>query len=152
MRTKKWRCLVLLSIMSVLLVGYASAGDLEYALSVAAMERSTNEVKELIHKGADPNSANGSGVTILMEVCGEGFLDMAQVLIDNGAKIGLKDKRGRDALMEATSKGRLPVAKFLVEKGADVKAKCAAGVTSLALAELGGHKDVVEFLKSQGAE
>ena len=77
--------------------GRGSAGEPEYALSVAAMERNLDKIKELLKKGADPNSVNGRGTTVLLEVAGEGFLDVVKLLLDNGAKVDTQNKSGMNS-------------------------------------------------------
>ena len=128
------------------------AGELEYALSVAAMEENLDKVKELLQKGADPNFQNCRGNTVLIEAVRTGHAAVAKLLLDHGVKTNLQDKRGMSALMEAAAKGNLELVKILLDKGADLNLRSATGTTALAFAITGGHAQVADLLKSKGAK
>lgn len=152
MRHRMWKRLTPLLVLTTVFAVTAYSGELEYGLSVAAMEGDVNKVADLLKKGADPNFTNGRGVTVLLEVAGAGLNQVVQVLLENGAKINFQDKRGMTPLMEAASKGRLETVKILLDKGADVNLKSTTGATALAFAQLRGNAQVVELLKAKGAQ
>ena len=55
----------------------------EYSLTVAAMEGEAGKVKELIGKGADVNTKDGKGNTVLIEAAREGHLDVVKMLVES---------------------------------------------------------------------
>jgi ankyrin repeat protein len=54
-----------------------------------------------IFTGPNPkvNTKNTKGKTPLIKACEQGHIEVAQLLIDNGAKINIKDNNGNTALM-----------------------------------------------------
>ena len=79
----------------------------------------------------------------------DGYMDMAQLLLDNGADINAKCG-GYNALMSFVR--NLDIVKWLVSKGADVNVKDDDGKTLLTIAIESGYYDVAEFLIDNGAK
>jgi len=63
-------------------------------LWLASMRGQPDNVRKFIRVGADPNYVRG-GWSILMRVAREGRPDIAEILIENGAKINFRGKDGR---------------------------------------------------------
>ena len=79
---------------------------------------SAMELKALIDKGLDPNSATKSGgTTLLMAV--QPDLDKTKLLIARGAKVNGRSKTRYSALMVAAQyPGSAPAMQFLLDHGA----------------------------------
>ena len=72
-----------------------------------------------------------------------GHSEVAELLLENRAKVNLTDKNGFSALMFASQKGHYRAVQLLVENGANVDLKNNDGNSALVLA---GHFEVVELL------
>ncbi len=79
-------------------------------------------------------------------------IEIAKLLIENGADINETDNTGITTLMEASSNGQLEIVKLLIEKGADVNKVNAYGETALAVASYYGHLEIVRLLIEKGAD
>ena len=67
----------------------------------------------------------------LHEMAHHGKLDIAKILLDNGANINEEDIQGFTALHVAAESNQVEIAEFLIEKSADVNAKSADQFTPL---------------------
>jgi hypothetical protein len=88
-------------------------------LSDAAQEGRTATVDELLRAGADPNSANDSGGTVLMTAIAFQHPDVVRRLLKAGARVNVRDDRGMTALMVAAKYRSPEIAQALLEAGAD---------------------------------
>ncbi|XP_057651479.1 protein phosphatase 1 regulatory subunit 12A isoform X2 [Diorhabda carinulata] len=93
------------------------------------------EVLELLHKGADINTANVDGLTALHQACIDDNLDMVEFLVENGADVNRGDNEGWTPLHATASCGFLSIAKYLIEKGAHVAAVNNDGQLAIDIAE-----------------
>jgi serine/threonine-protein phosphatase 6 regulatory ankyrin repeat subunit B len=116
-------------------------------------------VKFLLDSGAKVNAKTFNGWTPL------GFawtIDMAALLIANGADVRIADERGQTALHWAVNRdnhrGDKALIELLLKHGADVNARAAstsgswAGWTPLHVACRNGYPDIVELLLTHGAD
>ena len=76
----------------------------------------------------------------------EGHVDVARILVEQGADVTAQDKDGSTPLHRASERGHLDLARFLVEHGANAAAKNKYGWTPLDRASERGHLDVKQFL------
>ena len=110
----------------------------------------------LIEKGADPNAIVlhcNTKKTVLQDAISSGYDDIACLLIEKGADIGVKNEQvGYSTLMEATSRGRLQIVRLLLKKGADVNEKTARGTTALGIVLGSGHDAIARLLLEHGAK
>jgi ankyrin repeat protein len=88
----------------------------------------------------------------LQMAASEGKLEIAQLLLTEGADPNEKDKHGRTALMAAAINGRRAVAEFLLKKGADANARDLDMATPLMDAAWGGDPQTVKLLLQKGSE
>jgi ankyrin repeat protein len=108
--------------------------QLDEELLSAASEGNTLKVRELLHKGADPNAANteGNTLTVLMLAANGGFAPMVKVLVEAGANVNVTASVAAGAarvneditpLMQAVASGDEESVRILLDQGADVNAK-----------------------------
>ena len=109
--------------------------------------------KELISKGADVNAENRYGWTPLHYALVYRHSDLAQLLIEKGAKYDekYKTKGGFTYLMAFSSCGLIDYCKELISKGADVNASY-YGKTPLHYASENGHLELAKLLIEKGAD
>jgi uncharacterized protein len=117
----------------------------------ASMRGQTENVRSFIRAGADPNYVRG-GWSILMRVAREGRPEIAEILIENGAKVNFKGKNGASALTIAAEHGNVGVARVLLAKGGDVNIRNDHGNTALMYGAEYGHPEIVRLLLVAGAD
>ena len=78
-------------------------------LHIAAYEGDAERVKELLKKGADPNTKDIDGRTPLHIAASWGHDDVVKLLLVRGADPTVKDKDGRTPLDLARAEGRRKV-------------------------------------------
>ncbi|KAL8830331.1 MAG: hypothetical protein Q9191_001491 [Dirinaria sp. TL-2023a] len=126
----------------------ASLGDVEAANSLIAMdasaniahhgyttlwsaaeEESSNQLTEdltivetLLKQGANANSvSSGTAEKLLLcRAAGYGNIELARLLVNNGADVRLAAEDGPTAMYEAVRNGEEEVTRYLLQKGADV--------------------------------
>ena len=114
-------------------------------------------MKRMLAAGADVNSRDTDGSTLLMLAANEGDLPMVKVLIEGGADVNACDERGWAALAKAVynaemKRGFAEVVKALIAAGANIEATIGYGVRPLMMAAGYGETEVVEVLLSAGAD
>ena len=121
------------------------AGKKDGELFEAVASGNYNEVKKWIRKGADVNarldsyphshyfflSADGDGATPLHLAITFDKLDIAELLINNGADVNAKNSDGATPVHLAITSDKGDIAELLINKGADVNAKSIYGDTPL---------------------
>jgi hypothetical protein len=81
-----------------------------------------------------------------------GHVDVAKLLIQNGAGVNAVDKDNWTSLHVTTWYGHVDVAKLLIQKGAEVNAVNGDNATSLHMTAPFGHVDVAKLLIQNGAD
>ena len=135
----------------VLAVGAAPPRD---GLLDAARRGDTDAVRALLQAGADPNLAQGDGLTALHLAAREGHLEIVDALIGAGAETAAVTRIGDyTPLHLAGGAGQAGVVGALLGAGADPGAvTTTSGVTSLHLAaEARGGEEAVRLLIEHGA-
>jgi ankyrin repeat protein len=108
------------------------------------------KVKAAINKGADVNSRDANGGTLLMQAALYASAADLEFLLAHGADVNAANKAGHTALMRAMPD--LAKIKVLVEHGADVNA-AAGGATPLLIASgLPSAAEVVRYLIQKGSD
>ena len=79
-------------------------------------------IELLLDAGADANSANSIGTTVLMEAAASGSVAAVKTLLDRGADANAKALRDQTALMFAAARNRADVVRLLGPRGADLNA------------------------------
>jgi N-acyl-D-amino-acid deacylase len=115
---------------------------------------SPSELRAMLDKKFDPNSATKGGTTALMMAMPD--LEKAKLLLDHGADINARSKTRYSAVLVAAQyPGSTPVLKFLLERGAELRTAQGAGrplgnATALILAVMSGNADAVPLLLAKG--
>jgi ankyrin repeat protein len=144
------------------------------ALMLAAENNQSEIVNLLLKKNADPNLQDQTGWSALMKAvyqgnarCVEalaarsrqevnrgllvaaltGHLDIAKILLDNGAEVDTRADDGRTPLMLAASKGDNDLVALLLKAGADPTLTDQSGAAAGSLARAKGHKEVADRLQ-----
>jgi len=102
------------------------------------------EVKNLISRGTDIDTANVDGLTALHQACIDDNLDMVEFLVAHGADVNRGDNEGWTPLHATASCGFLSIAKFLLEAGADVAAVNNDGELAIDISESDEMEDLLQ--------
>jgi ankyrin repeat protein len=141
---------VALAALAIVLLTGARAPD-DRALLDAARRGDIAAVKSLIKQGADPNAAQGDGLTALHLAAQQGNLEIAKALLGAKANVASKTRIGGYTPLHLAAQGaHLQVVKALLDAGADPAAvTTTSGVTPLHLAAqaLNGEPTVRELVR-----
>ncbi|XP_064333405.1 protein phosphatase 1 regulatory subunit 12B isoform X2 [Camelus dromedarius] len=113
----------------------------------------TDEVRRLLTRGADVDTANVDGLTALHQACIDENLDMVKFLVENGASVNQQDNEGWTPLHAAASCGYLNIAEYFINHGASVGIVNSEGEVPSDLAEEPAVKDLLlEHVRKQGVD
>ncbi|XP_068841740.1 protein phosphatase 1 regulatory subunit 12B isoform X2 [Capricornis sumatraensis] len=113
----------------------------------------TDEVRRLLARGADVDTANVDGLTALHQACIDENLDVVKFLVENGASVNQQDNEGWTPLHAAASCGYLNIAEYFINHGACVGIVNNEGEVPSDLAEEPAMKDLLlEQVKKQGLD
>jgi hypothetical protein len=113
----------------------------------AAASRDGATVRRLVEEGADPNTAQGWGQTLLHYAAGEGDKETAELLLRKGADVNARNQAGETPLHVAARRNQAEMIRFLASKGAEVGATNRGGSTALDCAREGGHQEAAGALE-----
>ena len=85
-------------------------------------------------------------VTLLMFAASEGYNDVAQLLIEHGAKVNIADHYGTTALIVASTAGNHDVVELLLNHNANPDVRDQSGSAPLVNAIYFGHTETVKRL------
>ncbi|MFH1114746.1 MAG: ankyrin repeat domain-containing protein [Pseudomonadota bacterium] len=136
-----------------------------YALLNAARSGNVSLARQLLDKGADPDSATSRNWTALMEAASQGRSGVVKALLDHGARVNLRTKGfpfvisglgsvipyGATALMAACAAGDSETVRLLLSAGARVNMERADKWTALLAASGSGQTEIVRMLIAKGA-
>ena len=115
---------------------------------------SVSELRELLDKKLDPNSATKGGTTALMMAMPD--LEKAKLLVEHGADVNGRSKSRYSALLVAAQYPHSTATlRFLLDKGAELRTPKGSGAplfnaTALTLAVMSGNADAVPLLQAKG--
>ena len=120
----------------------------------AAARGDVETVRSLVKQGADVNAAQGDGMTALHWAAEEGILELAEVLIQAGARVDALTRLGSYTPLHLASQwGHDAVVKALLAAGADANAPTTTGaVRPLHFAAESGSVEAVQALVDGGAD
>jgi ankyrin repeat protein len=138
--------------LTTLLSGAALPDD--RALLDATRRGDVVAVRSLLREGADPNMAQGDGLTVLHVAAQEGNLEIAELLLDAGAKVEAKTRIGGYTPLHLAGGGaHTAVVSALLAAGANTRGvTTTTGVTPLHLAAKAMNgEDAVRAMLKRGA-
>ena len=113
----------------------------------AALDGNTEEVKELINRGADINQRDDNGRTALMFAAINTHYETMKVLLESGADVNAVSKIGGTALMGAALAGDLRMVQALLDRGADLNARLhETNESAMTLAAKHGYDEIARLL------
>jgi ankyrin repeat protein len=83
-----------------------------------------------------------------MGVCFKGVVELAELLIDEGADVNITNGMGASALIFAAMFNRKEMVELLLENEADKTIQDAKGVTALGHAEMKKASEIVKLLQA----
>jgi len=143
---------LLLMIISILVLGNATASSTDFALHQAVLDDDKQLVIKLISKGAAIDVIGsrkyGYGSALHLAVR-EGRLKIAKLLLDRGAQVDVLDPDDFTPLHNAAWNGNLEMTELLLDSGADINASTYDGDTPLSLAQNNDQAQVAEFIQAK---
>ena len=107
-------------------------------------------IDQLLNRGADPNTADAKGNTLLMIAAREGHKDVVWTLVRRKANPNRRNQHGDTALMMASLRGDREIGRMLIEfGGAEVKH---SGWAPIHYAAFHDKPDMIRYLISKGAD
>ncbi|CAH1799232.1 unnamed protein product [Owenia fusiformis] len=113
----------------------------------------TDEVKALLSRGADINTANVDGLTALHQACIDDNIAIVEFLVENGADINVCDNEGWTPLHATASCGFLDIAEYLIKGGCDLANVNSDGDLALDIADTQAMEECLEReMEKQGID
>ncbi|XP_030611825.1 protein phosphatase 1 regulatory subunit 16A [Archocentrus centrarchus] len=81
------------------------------------------DIRALVQSGADLNAQDDNGATLLHIVSANGYMSVAELLLENKAQVDVKDSDGWTPLHAASCWGQIQMVELLVAHGANLNAK-----------------------------
>lgn len=139
----KNRSILLLILLLSISLNSAFCDLLDEELFEAAGDGDIAKFKTLIERGADVQSQNAVGQTVLMIAAQNGHPGLARFLILKGVPVNALDLEGNSALIYAARAGHKEMVELLIGYGADVHEK---GGGAYFAARDGGHRTVAYLI------
>ncbi len=132
----------------------AAAGPPEAPVADAAMRGDAAAVRALLEQGADPNEAQGDGMTALHWAAERGDAQLASALLAAGARPDAVTRLGAYTPLHLAARGaHTEVVRALLEHGATPSAPTSTGAaTPLHFAALAASPDAARALLEHGAD
>ena len=156
---RKWRRLTLFPLYLILT---GAILNYSYALWEAVEANNLTEVKQLVQKGADVNSTDEFGFSLLVNALAEQELPIVDALIENGAEVFHNANRCKGQvsddneslngrLLRAITENDVTMVKTLLTEGAEVNACDDVGFSMLVNALALTDNPMINFLVANGA-
>jgi ankyrin repeat protein len=130
-----------------------STNDRDAVLFAAAQAGDFAKVSAALAAGANVNAANPHGVTPLLEASGQGHLELARYLIDQGAEIDYTGMIEGSPLMLVAYMGQIEFLRLFLAAGANANlAMPAGGETALHMAAVANRVAAAKVLLDAGAD
>ncbi|HTK03734.1 MAG TPA: ankyrin repeat domain-containing protein [Alphaproteobacteria bacterium] len=120
----------------------------------AILREDIDDLIMLLKKGADVNSRDKLGRTLLINSVIEHNLQMVTLLLEKGADVNAKDKNGFTALHFAAQEYLPDIAKLLINSSSEIDSQNVYGNTPLftAVSWSRGRGDLIKLLLLHGAD
>ena len=119
----------------------------------AVSEGETIAVEQFLKAGFSSDSCDKNGVFLLNIAVRKGHINIASLLIDNGANINrVSGDRGNTPIMDAAAEGHIEILAKLINFGAELNLKSKSGQTALVLAVGSKDEDAALILIECGAD
>jgi ankyrin repeat protein len=132
----------------------ALAAMLMFAACHAAFAADPGRCRDLVRR-YETNKAQLSAIEIsstLFAAADRNCVDLATLLLDEGASVDARDRLGARPLSHAARSGHLEMVDLLLARGAPIDARNLAGATALYVAAERGQTAVVQRLIDKGAD
>lgn len=126
-----------------------AAADIHEDLIWAVEDNNTADLTKLLAKGADPNTYDKRGNTLLMIAVQNKNSQLIHLLLEAGANPNLRNHYGETAIMLASYHGEAGMTKQFYLKGAEINH---TGWNPLIYAATKGHTEIIEMLLGVGAK
>ncbi len=126
-------------------------GYLGNELLAAAAGGDGEEVRMLLHMGADVNARGSTAHTPLHVAAFRDHSEVVNILLDHGADVDAVEENGNTPLFLAAWLGHTDVIRVLLDRGADVHIQGHDGLTALHAAAMQGQTGAAELLLEGGA-
>lgn len=128
-------------------------GNLNYstALFDAIDDGRSDLIEDFLENGADPNSVNDEGKTVIIQAILQMDYDSLEMLLEYGADPNKPDTRGNSPLSVAVKESDSDAVKILLDYGADPNATDENGKSAIRLARENDLDDAVDMLIDSGA-
>ncbi|BDA49938.1 probable potassium channel AKT2 [Coccomyxa sp. Obi] len=117
----------------------------------AASQGDVAKIRQMLHQGFAPDSADYDGRTALMLASVKGHADVAVALISAGADVAIKDNLNRNGLMEACIHGHTAIIELLRRQGATLGQEPVAMASHLCTCVFEGDLPLLRRLIAAGA-
>jgi hypothetical protein len=145
------RALLTPTLIALLTAAVAQADPARTDLWSAVAARDTALVSDLLAHGADVDSADASGNTILMWAAACDYPEVVAILVDAGADVNARGRIGNTALIHAAQVGALEAGRILLTAGARADVANDYGSDARGLAVGYGHADLVDAIDAAPA-
>ena len=133
-----------LALVSALAITLPAHAQLDTETLMRAVELNNIErIRNALARGADPDTSDEHGNTLLAVAAAEGHVELAKFLIAQRARVNNRNAYGDTPLMVAAYHGQLEMARQLIAAGAEVNTE---GWTPLHYCAWRGHADVCTLL------
>jgi ankyrin repeat protein len=116
-------------------------------IAFAVQSGNAEIVKYLYDRGADINSPNLQGMTLLTLATQYQEPEVVRAILEFGVDINERDRSGWTALMDASDHGDLESVKLLLSFGANAELTNNSGLDAYSVAMRRGHKQIQAILK-----
>ena len=127
------------------------------SIHVAVFARNIEDIKQHLAAGTHVNAKESRGWTPLLRAAREGYKEIVELLIANGADVNAKTgNAGWTPLHWAAYEGYKEIVELLIASGADVNAKVESGpkqgLTPLDAANGTNHTEIADLLRKHGGK
>lgn len=126
----------------------------EQPLHQAVADEDLEEVISLLANGADVNAGdkNFQGITALFVAVENGYVEIAETLLNFGAKVNIRDEENRTPLLALDYDSTPELIRLLLRHGADLSAVDDSANNVLHLAAENDNSEIIEMLVNEGVE